>query len=102
MVFKHLQTKKISYLQHMKQALIISFQMLYGSIACFVHAFYPDIYVNTASSIANNIVKLVNEDKEDKEDKEIITTTTNTNINTDVNTTTTTSTNTITPTKYIE
>ncbi len=51
MHFRHLQTKNLSYVNHMFGAFRISFKLLSASIYVFIHAFYPDIFEYDGSSI---------------------------------------------------
>ena len=55
--FAHLKENDATYFQHLHQALFISFYMLYGSIACFVHAFFPFIFWKSASAAIRKILK---------------------------------------------
>jgi hypothetical protein len=57
--FQHLKDKNINYLNHLTQALLISGKMLYGAIACFIHAVYPDVFQTAASDIARDIIDIV-------------------------------------------
>lgn len=54
-MFKHLAEKNIGYIAHLMQAWNISIQMLIGSISCFIHGIYPDVFDTTATDIAYDI-----------------------------------------------
>jgi hypothetical protein len=55
--FKHLAENKESYLTHMHHAFHISYCMFTSSIKCLIHAFYPDIFIDSASSTCSEIIK---------------------------------------------
>ncbi|HRD69880.1 MAG TPA: DUF6356 family protein [Legionella sp.] len=38
-----------SYFSHLRFALIFGFQMIYGGIACMIHAIFPFLFQNTGS-----------------------------------------------------
>ena len=46
-----------TYWQHMIEALKISALFGIASIACFVHAVFPFLFVTTASGIAKNVLQ---------------------------------------------
>lgn len=48
--FTHLEEKKLSYTDHLIQAVSISYHLFLSGIAVFIHGIYPDIFVNTASN----------------------------------------------------
>jgi hypothetical protein len=54
-MFSHLKEIKETYFEHMGQAISIALRMILGGIACFIHAFFPDIFVATASDIRKKI-----------------------------------------------
>jgi hypothetical protein len=47
----HLKKEQIDYYSHMTRALEISSRLLYASIALFIHAFFPNKFKYTGSSI---------------------------------------------------
>ncbi len=63
MKFKHLDENKESYLIHMHHALHISYCMFTSSIKCLIHAFYPDIFEDSASSTCTQIIKYMEKRK---------------------------------------
>ncbi len=50
-----------SYIEHMFFALRFSLKMLLGSIACFLHAFFPFTFKRTGSTIVLKIVTNLNQ-----------------------------------------
>jgi len=49
--FDHLKENGMSYFDHWKQSMFISIRMLLAGVLGTVHAFYPDIFTISASSI---------------------------------------------------
>lgn len=47
----HLKKEQIDYYSHMERALKISSKLLYASIALFIHAFFPNTFKYTGSTI---------------------------------------------------
>ena len=54
-MIKHLEEVEKSYFSHMIGALKISGKMIYGGFACFIHAFCPWWFTNTASNIFHKL-----------------------------------------------
>ena len=54
-----------TYLKHMMFALLYSFLFLIAALVCFVHAFFPFLFTNTASSIARFILGSVRDRGDD-------------------------------------
>lgn len=50
-VNKHPTEKKMTYIQHFKHAIEMSFNLAYASFSVFIHAIYPPVNQNTASDI---------------------------------------------------
>lgn len=59
MIFSHPSKVCMSYLQHCCFALKLSGFFLYGSLVSIIHAFIPDIFIDTPSQINNKIKKLI-------------------------------------------
>ena len=57
---KHPKEVGETYLQHMGVALGFSFTFLLLTLAAFVHAFVPFIFINTASSKVFSLYKKMN------------------------------------------
>jgi hypothetical protein len=57
---KHPRDIGETYLQHMREALLCSVRMFYSSIACFIHAFLPFVFVHTASNCVKYLVSRFN------------------------------------------
>lgn len=53
--FIHLKEKNMTYFAHLKQAWTVSIKMAVGSIVCFIHGLYPDLFQTTGTSIAKDI-----------------------------------------------
>ena len=49
--FNHLKEKNITYYQHFKQSLEFAKSSLLATIIFIIHAFYPDIFIETGSNI---------------------------------------------------
>ena len=47
----HLKKEQIDYASHMERALKMSSKLLYASIALFIHAFFPNTFKYTGSTI---------------------------------------------------
>ena len=48
-MFKHLKDVNMTYFEHMKFSLFLSFTFLKASFDAFVHAIYPDILVTSST-----------------------------------------------------
>jgi hypothetical protein len=48
-MFKHLKNINMTYLEHMKFSLFLSFNFFKASFNAFVHAIYPDILVTSST-----------------------------------------------------
>ena len=59
MIFSHPSKVCMSYIQHFCFALKLSGFFLYGSLVSIIHAFIPDIFVDSPSQINNQIKKLI-------------------------------------------
>jgi hypothetical protein len=53
--FDHPNSLGEGYVMHMLVGLAYSFGLLYASIACLIHSFFPFLFTTTASSIAITI-----------------------------------------------
>ncbi len=56
-MFKHPSDVCMSYFEHCRFSLNLSFQFAYASFAALVHAFYPDVYVTHSTDTIHNIKK---------------------------------------------
>ncbi len=65
--FNHLSDKKLSYTQHFKTAVTMSYKMTYGGVCLLAHAIYPDIHQSTGSKIIEDLYleKLKKDKKEE-------------------------------------
>lgn len=61
----HLNWSGETYLKHMMFALLYSFLFFIAALACFVHAFFPFLFTDTASSIARFILGSVRDRGDD-------------------------------------
>jgi hypothetical protein len=59
MIFSHPTNVCMSYIQHCYFALKLSCYFLIGAISSFIHAFIPDIFVNTPSNVNDKITFLI-------------------------------------------
>jgi len=59
MIFSHPSKVCMSYIQHFCFALKLSGFFLCGSLVSIIHAFIPDIFVDSPSQINNQIKKLI-------------------------------------------
>ena len=48
-MFKHLRDVNMTYFDHMKFSLFLSFTFLKATFGAFIHAIYPDILVTTST-----------------------------------------------------
>ena len=48
-MFKHLKDVNMTYFEHMKFSLFLSFTFLKASFGAFVHAIYPDIFITSST-----------------------------------------------------
>lgn len=53
---KHPSASKETYLEHLFTALKYSIRLSWASTAVFIHAFFPFVHQNTASSICRDIL----------------------------------------------
>ena len=53
---EHPQDVGESYLMHAAWAIIFSLHLLFAGVVCFIHAIFPFLFENTASSIAEWIL----------------------------------------------
>ena len=51
----HLEEVREGYFTHMFTSLKYCFKFLWAAFACLVHAFFPSLFTNTGSVIANDI-----------------------------------------------
>jgi len=51
----HLETVNESYFRHMFLAMGFAFSMLWGAIACFIHAIFPNTFQKTGSDIIRKL-----------------------------------------------
>ena len=58
---KHPNSLNETYFQHMKVALKMSISMFYAALACFIHAFLPFTFINTAGGKIYKLVKCLKE-----------------------------------------
>tara|TARA_Y100000816_G_C25820183_1_gene429183 strand:+ start:223 stop:411 length:189 start_codon:yes stop_codon:yes gene_type:complete len=56
MKFNHLKQKQVNYKKHFIQAMYYCYNILLAAIYVFIHAFYPDIYTDAASSKLKKIL----------------------------------------------
>lgn len=61
-MFKHLKDVNMTYLEHMKFSLFLSFNFFKASFSAFVHAIYPDILITSST----DTLKLLNIEMEKK------------------------------------
>lgn len=52
----HLNELKEGYFKHLSEALFIFISLLIASFACLIHAFIPQFFTKTASTIMKNIL----------------------------------------------
>tara|TARA_Y100000022_G_scaffold170160_1_gene156027 strand:- start:417 stop:617 length:201 start_codon:yes stop_codon:yes gene_type:complete len=48
-MFKHPTNVCLTYFQHMKFSLFLSFHFAKASTTAFIHAFYPDVFITDSS-----------------------------------------------------
>jgi len=61
--FEHLKEKRISYCSHMTQAFWIACRFVLGVPQMIIHGLYPDVFTETASNIAIDILKKTHPEK---------------------------------------
>lgn len=54
-MFKHPNDVCMSFKEHMKFSLYLSFSLFKGSIAALIHAIYPDILITYSSDLINRL-----------------------------------------------
>jgi len=57
MLTNHLKDSGLTYLQHMRRALLISHALVMAAVTCFIHAFLPFVFESNASSTIKNLYK---------------------------------------------
>ena len=58
-IFSHPKNVCMTYLEHMGVALQISATFFVGSLVAFIHAFIPDIFVNTPSQLNQHVTYII-------------------------------------------
>jgi len=53
--FYHLKEVDMSYFDHLKRALSIGTNMLFGGACCLVHSIFPFLFHDTATSIVKKL-----------------------------------------------
>jgi len=48
---RHINENDMSYTSHMKRAMKISFFMILGGVACFIHAIFPFLFEKTGTAM---------------------------------------------------
>lgn len=61
--FQHLEDTQQSYWEHMKQAMKYSWLSLKSSACFFTHAFWPDMYQGTGSTIVSELNETIAEQR---------------------------------------
>ena len=61
MIFSHPRNVCMTYFSHFKLSMGLSFLFFKGSLAAFIHSFYPDICVTSSSSINQQINQILTE-----------------------------------------
>jgi hypothetical protein len=56
---RHPHSINETYFEHLKAALGFSFHLLVGGLACFIHAFFPFLFVHTAGKKVHSIVSFM-------------------------------------------
>lgn len=54
---QHLKDSQVTYIEHLKFALYASFQLLYASVASFIHAFIPFVFKGSAAFVVIKLYK---------------------------------------------
>ena len=57
--FKHLIDIKLTYAEHFTRAISISYKLGIASIKTLIHAFYPDIFITSASDTVMHLSNTV-------------------------------------------
>ncbi|MHA2021004.1 MAG: DUF6356 family protein [Candidatus Thorarchaeota archaeon] len=52
---QHLEESGYTYFEHMKRSLSFSLRFAIGSLKCFVHGIIPDVFVTSATDIAQEL-----------------------------------------------
>ena len=55
-MIKHLKEENLSYIEHMKRAMIISVKLFYAGTLCLNQAIFPFLFTKSASNICKNII----------------------------------------------
>ena len=50
-MFRHLKQVNMTYYQHMKHSLGLSYDLLNGSIKAFVHGIFPNLYETSTTDL---------------------------------------------------
>jgi len=62
----HLKNINMTYYEHLTCALSYASKLMFASFALIIHAFLPNIFVNTASDIIKNLNQKMSKTKESK------------------------------------
>lgn len=63
---RHLQQINQTYFQHFKNALTYSFICQHASVCFVIHAFYPDVLVQTGSKLIESLHQRLTKHKDDE------------------------------------
>ena len=57
--FKHLEKNNMSYSTHFRKATYVGISMMVAGALCFIHAFLPFIFVESASKTNKRLSKIL-------------------------------------------
>jgi len=54
-MFQHPKNVCLTYWQHMKFSLYLSYKFLIAGVVALIHAIYPDIFITNSSDVINEL-----------------------------------------------
>jgi hypothetical protein len=68
--FNHLKKNKIGYFSHLKRAMLIGANMVFGGLFCLIHSIFPFIFHDVATNTVKKIyfTHIIGEKDEERSD----------------------------------
>jgi hypothetical protein len=58
--FDHLKERKLTYIEHLKEVLLMSYSLTKANICLLIHGVYPPLFTKTASTIISDLNQKLN------------------------------------------
>lgn len=56
----HLKERKLTYIEHLKEVLLMSYYLTKANICILIHGVYPPLFTSTASNIISDLNQKLN------------------------------------------